>query len=169
MILPNDIPQILYPVVMGIAVLGWVALIVFPYSPKWNFWFAGLAVPLTLCLFYIVVLLMFWYLPPRPLPGDFLTLARVHRMFTNSGLLLGFWISILAMDLVAGAWMTRKAAQTKMPRYLLLPCLIMTFVFAGVGFALFSVVASVGGRWAQIADVEEVPALDSQPVTAVVS
>jgi hypothetical protein len=104
---PFDLPNALYVVVMGIVLLGWAALIVFPRRPWANFWFAGIAVPLTLCLFYMYLLLTFWYLPPQGRFADFFTLAGVHDMFANSGLLL-------VADQhhrdgpVVGAWMTRK-------------------------------------------------------------
>jgi len=164
---PVELPWILYPIVMVIVGLGWLALLVFPRRQWANLWFAGVAVPLALSLIYMAVFLAYWYLEPRGKVADFLTLAGIYRMFDNDGLLLAVWINIISMDLVAGAWMTRKAVQTRMPLYLLYPCLLVTFVFAGFGFALFSVVASIGGRWSRISDVEEVPPVDSQPVLAV--
>jgi hypothetical protein len=167
MINPFDLPPFLYYVVMVIVLLGWGALIFFPRRQWANFWWAGVAVPLTLSLIYIYLLLTFWFLQPPGRFADFFTLAGVDRMFQNSGLLLVAWINILAMDLVVGAWMTRKAAQTGMPYVYLLPCLIMTYVFAGFGFTLFVVVSSFGGRWGYIAKFESPTPTDTDPVVAV--
>ena len=122
---------------------------------------------LLLSLFYMYVVLTFWFLPRRGMLTDFLTLPGVYRLFSNSGLLLSGWIDLIAMDLVVGAWMTRKAVQTDMPRFLLIPCLVLTFIFAGFGFPAFAIAAAIAGRWSGISDVEQVPAVESQPVVAV--
>lgn len=164
---PDSIPCTMYFVVMVVAVIGWLSLIFFPTRPWANFWFAGLAVPLLLSLIYIYLLLTFWFGTPTLNLFDFLRLDGVAHMFTNSGLLLVAWINVLAMDLVAGAWMTRKAAQTNMPYIYLLPCLIATFVFAGVGFTLYTVMVAFGGRWKNIAKVEAVPPTESVEVSII--
>jgi len=154
---PFRIPPVLYYVVMGIVIIGWIHLILFSRRHWANFWFAGLAVPVTLCLFYMYLLIVFFFQPPPLKFSEFFTLEGVYRMFSNSGLLLVGWINILAMDLVAGAWMARKAAQVRMPAIYLIPCLILTFLFAGFGFALFCIAMSFGERWGAIAKLEQVP------------
>src|SRR5258706_6416628 len=106
---PFQIPPVLYYVVMAIVLLGWLALIIFPRRPWANFWFSGVIVPQVLCLFYMYLLLTFWFLERRGHFLDFASLPGVYMLFSNSGLLLVAWINIIAMDLVVGAWMTRKA------------------------------------------------------------
>lgn len=164
---PFDLLPLFYTIVTGIALAGWLAIIIFPRQPWANFWFGGVFAPLALCLIYVYLMLTYWFLEPRGTFSDFYTLDGVYRMFSNSGLLLVAWINVFAMNLVVGSWMTRKAVQTQMPLYRLYPCLLLTFIFAGIGFTVFSVVASIGGRWRQISDVEQVPPVDSQPVIAI--
>jgi hypothetical protein len=164
---PFWLPPVLYYVITGIALIGWGALIVFPRRHWANFWFAGVTVPLTLCLFYMYLILTFWFLPPLP-PASRITqlvsLPGVYQMFGNSGLLLAAWVNLTAMDLAVGAWMTRRAAQTRMPYVYLLPSLLLTYAFAGFGLTFFCIVASFGGRWGYISKIEDVPPLDSEPV-----
>lgn len=162
----NNLPHVFYPIVMGVVLLGWLSLIVFPRRSWANFWFAGVIVPLVLSFVYMYFLLTFWFIPPAGVLLDFTTLRGVYKMFGNSGLLLVAWINIIAMDLVVGAWMARKAEQVRMPYIYLLPCLIVTFVFAGFGFSLFVIITAIAGRWQAIAKVESVPATESQPVAA---
>jgi ABA DEFICIENT 4-like len=162
----HTIPDALYPIAMVIVLIGWVALIVFPWNRRVNFWFSGIIVPLALSLLYIYVLLTFWLIEPRGNLTDFLTLKGVYRMFGNNGLLLSGWIDLIAIDLFVGAWMTRKAAQVGIRYIYLLPCLILTFIFAGFGFALFSIVAATNGGWSAIGDVEKVPPTDSPTASA---
>ncbi|HYL05366.1 MAG TPA: abscisic acid-deficient protein Aba4 family protein [Thermoanaerobaculia bacterium] len=166
---PFVLPDRLYYVAMALAVAGWLALILFPRRQWANLWFSGLVVPLLLCLLYMYLLLTFWFLPPAANLGEFASLEGVHRMFGNSGLLLVAWLDILAMNLVVGAWMTRKAAQTLIPYVYLLPCLVLTFVFAGFGFALFCLVSGIGKNWPYIARLEAKPPTDSAPVSITVA
>lgn len=164
---PFSLPPVLYAIVNIIALTGWAVLIFFPRRHWANFWFAGVAVPLTLCLFYMYLILTFWFLPPLPASSrlvELLTLSGVSRMFGNSGLLLAAWVNLTAMDLAIGAWMARRAAQTKMPYVYLLPSLLLTYAFAGFGLTFFFIVASFGGRWSYIAKIENVPPVDSDPV-----
>lgn len=161
---PFRMLPVLYYVVTVITLIGWAALIFFPRRPWANFWFSGVVVPLTLSLIYIYLLLTFWFLQPQGRFVDFLSLQGVYKMFANSGLLLVAWINLSAMDLVAGAWMTRKAMQTRMPYVYLLPCLILTYIFVGFGFTVFVVVASFGSRWGNIAQFENVAPTNSARV-----
>lgn len=161
---PFQIPPILFYVVTGIALIGWLALIFWPTRTWSNFWLAGVIVPQLLCLIYIYAFLTFWFLkPPGELRG-YLSLAGVYRLFGNSGLLLVGWTNLIAMDLVAGAWMTRKAQQVGMPYVYLLPCLLMTFVFAGFGFTMFVIATSMGARWRALEAFEGPRPTASTPV-----
>ena len=163
----DKLPDYLYFVVMGLAAVGWLGLILFPRQRLTNFWLAGLFIPLALCLLYMYLLLTFWFRDPPANIFQFVNLDGVAAMFRNKGLLLVAWINLIMMDLVGGAWMTRKAAQIRMPYVYLLPCLIMTFVFAGFGFTLFAIMASVGGGgWPQIAKFEGQPPYNTAPVFA---
>jgi ABA DEFICIENT 4-like len=162
----DSLPQVLYFVVMGIDLIGWLALMFFPRRSWANFWFAGVVIPLFLCLFYMYLLLTFWFYPPAARFTEFITLDGVYEMFGNRGLLLVGWINLITMDLVVGAWMTRKAAQIRMPYVYLLPCLIVTFVFAGFGFTLFTVLVAIGGGWHEIEKFEGQPPVNVAPVMA---
>lgn len=162
----ETLPHVLYFVVMALVLTGWLALIFFPRRSWANFWFAGLIVPMTLCILYMYLLLTFWFYPPAARFTQFITLDGVYDMFGNRGLLLVGWINLVTMDLVVGAWMTRKAAQIRMPYVYLLPCLVVTFVFAGFGFSLFTIVAAIGGGWKEIGKFEAQPPVNIAPVLA---
>jgi hypothetical protein len=162
----DDLPRILYFVVMGIVAVGWLALIFFPRNRFANFWFSGLIVPLVLYAVYMYLLITFWFRPPAAEFTQFATLPGVYKMFANPGLLLVAWLNIITTDLVAGAWMTRKAAQIRMPYVFLLPCLIVTFVFVGFGFSLFAMFVAIGRGWSEVAKFESQPPTNSSPVSA---
>jgi hypothetical protein len=160
----DRLPHVLYFVVMFIVVIGWLALILFPRRPWANFWFSGLAIPLVLYFFYMYLLVTFWFRLPAATLSQFFSLEGVYAMFANPGLLLVAWLNIITTDLVAGAWMARKAAQIYMPYIYLLPCLIVTFVFVGFGFPLFALFVAIGKGWSEVAKFEGVPPTNTSPV-----
>jgi hypothetical protein len=161
----DQLPHTLFNVVMAMAVIGWLPLILFPRRPWANFWLAGLVVPLLLSLLYMFLLLTFWFRPPSASFSQFFTLEGVYNMFEKRGLLLVAWINIIGMDMVVGAWMARKATQIRMPYIYLLPCLLLTFVFAGFGFTLYLIVTAIhNGGWLEVAKFEGQPPPNSSPV-----
>lgn len=163
---PEGLPCYLYLVVTGIAAVGWLVLIIFSRRPWANFWFSGVIVPLVLCGFYMYMLITFWWGPPPAHLTQFLTFQGTRKMLSNDGLFLVAWINILAMDLVVGSWMARKAAEVKMPQVYLIPCLIVTYIFAGFGFPMFAMALAFGKQWGLVAEVEDVRPTDSYPVSA---
>ena len=53
------------------------------------------------------------------------------------------------------------------PLYVIPPaCLVMTFVFAGIGFALYALMVAIGGRWSQVSKFEGQPPTNTTPVFA---
>ena len=162
----DKLPQYLFFAVMGLVVIGWLGLIFFPRRSIVNFWFAGLIIPLVLYAVYMYLLVTFWFQDPPARLTQFLTLNGVYAMFANPGLLLVAWLNIITTDLIAGAWMARKAAQVRMPYIFLFPCLILTFVFVGFGFSLFALLTAVGGKWSEIAKFEAQPPTNVSPVSA---
>lgn len=162
----DKLPHYLFFVAMGLVAIGWLALILFPRRFFVNFWFSGLIIPLVLYGFYMYLLVTFWFRDPAGRFSQFLVLEGVYLMFKNPGLLLVAWLNLITTDLVVGAWMTRKAAQIRMPYLYLLPCLIVTFVFAGFGFTLFAIITAIGGGWSQIGKFEGQPPTNISPVAA---
>src|SRR6202008_1360227 len=99
-------------------------------------------------------------------PKDFLSLEGLRRLFLKDGLLLSGFLDLLLVPLALAAWMTRKAAQVRMPYIFLLPCILLTFGFPGTGVVVFVILAGLGGRLAQIARFEGQPPTNTMPVFA---
>lgn len=162
----DSLPNALYYVVMGLSTIGWLLLMVFPRTRWANFWIAGLVIPLALCLIYMWLVLTFWFRDPPASLRQFMSLEGIVDMFRNHGMLLVAWTDLAIMDLVGAAWMTRKAAQIRMPYIYLLPCLLVGFLFIGYGFALFAIIAAIGGGWSRIAKFEAAPPTNTEPAAA---
>jgi ABA4-like protein len=118
-----------------LAMAGWVLLLAAPRRP-WAVRIAGTAIPLTLASAYLAV----FALHARGSSGGFSSLAAVAELFSNPWLLLAGWIHYLAFDLFIGAWQTRDALARRVPRLLLAPCLVMTFMLGPIGLLCYHLV-----------------------------
>jgi hypothetical protein len=110
----------------------WLLLI---FAPRWR-WTQRLAtfvVPLLLASLYVALLLHGGHVKG----AGFGSLAQVARLFSSQDFLLAGWIHYLAFDLFTGAWQTRDALRLGLSRWLVAPCLVLTFLFGPVGLALY--------------------------------
>jgi hypothetical protein len=120
----------------GMVVLPcWILLAVMP-GWKWTQRLATFAAPLLIAGVYV------WLLAAHPAPkgGGFSSLAQVAVLFSSPYALLAGWIHYLAFDLFTGAWEARDAVRLGISRWVVLPCLLLTFLFGPLGLALYLLV-----------------------------
>ena len=80
----------------------------------------------------------FLLLSARPAAGaGFGSLAQVAALFSVRQALLAGWLHYLAFDLFTGAWEARDAVRLKITRWLVAPCLVLTFLFGPIGLGLY--------------------------------
>ena len=116
----------------GIVVLPcWLLLAIVP-SWRWTQRLSTFIVPLLIAAVYVALLLH-----PRTAGAGFSSLAQVSLLFSSPYALLAGWIHYLAFDLFTGAWEARDAASLGLSRWLVLPCLFLTFMFGPLGLALY--------------------------------
>lgn len=116
---------------------AWLLLIV---APRWN-WTQQLIshawIPSLLAIAYIYCLAT---AQPTPAGGGFGSLAEVMILFTSPYAALAGWIHYLAFDLFIGAWEVRDAQRRGVNHFLVIPCLILTFLAGPVGLLLYFIV-----------------------------
>jgi ABA DEFICIENT 4-like len=123
----------LFAIVNPIALLSWLLLIVLP-GRKWvTEIVTGLMVPGLLAVVYVGIIGVNFFRSP----GGFSSLAAVALLFSNPWLLLAGWVHYLAFDLLIGTWESRDARERGVPHLLLVPCLILTFLFGPAGWLLY--------------------------------
>jgi hypothetical protein len=71
---------------------------------------------------------------------DFSSLKSVMQLFTLPNAAIAGWIHYLAFDLLIGMWMIEQNRTLQFPHLVMVPCLILTFIFGPVGFLLFTIV-----------------------------
>jgi hypothetical protein len=128
-------PESLFSFCSLVVVPGWLLLIV---APRWKVthWVIGYAIlPLVLALVYLGLILAQF----RGAEGGFGSLAEVRQLFANPYLLLAGWVHYLAFDLFVGSWEARDARRLGIPHLLLIPCLVLTFLFGPIGLLAYCV------------------------------
>ena len=115
-----------------IAMFGWLLLVVLPGDPRVKL-LTGIIIPLTLSLIYLV----FIFLHFGEAPGGFGSLADVKLLFGKDELLLAGWVHYLAFDLFIGAWESRDSQRLGIPRLVMVPCYVMTFMLGPIGLLFY--------------------------------
>ena len=119
-----------------LATLQWLLLIILPNS-KFNRWLMAYAVvPLLLSLIYCIYIAGFFHVRG----GGFGSMQQVRVLFNDDNLLLAGWLHYLAFDLLAGFAIVRSAQEHKLSHLIIIPCLILTFMFGPVGFLLYQII-----------------------------
>jgi hypothetical protein len=135
-------PDALFSMLNMVAAAAWLLLLVLPRQR----WVADLVtaavVPALFAAIYAVILATQW----GSSEGGFSTLADVARLFDNPWLLLAGWVHYLAFDLLVGSWEVRDARAHDVPHLLVIPCLVLTFLFGPVGWLLYMGLRALRGR-----------------------
>ncbi len=119
-----------------LAALQWLLLIILPKS-KLNSWLMAYAVvPLLLSVIYCIYIIGFFNIQG----GGFGSIQQVRTLFNNDNLLLAGWVHYLAFDLLTGFAIVKSAQEHKLSHLIVVPCLILTFMFGPVGFLLYQII-----------------------------
>jgi hypothetical protein len=138
-------PNQIFSMANFVAVCCWLMLAALP-SKKWvSSVVAGAAVPAFFAAVYAVIIGMTF---PNA-EGGFSSLPDVALLFSNPWLLLAGWIHYLAFDLLIGSWEARDARERGISHLLVLPCLILTFLFGPAGWLLYMGIRAVNRRSTQ--------------------
>ena len=117
----------------GAVVLPCWLLLLFVPGWRWTQRLATFVAPLLLAVAYLGLLLG----TKAPPGAGFNSLAQVALLFSVRQALLAGWLHYLAFDLFTGAWEARDAVRLGISRWLVAPCLVLTFLFGPVGLAAY--------------------------------
>lgn len=134
-------PDAIFSVCNSLVLPGWLLLLAAPRW-RWTQRVAALMLPALLACVYGWLAIGHW-----GGGGDFASLSGVRTLFANPWVLLAGWIHYLAFDLFIGAWESRDALRHRVPRALVWPCLLLTFLFGPLGLLSYLLIrASVRRR-----------------------
>lgn len=129
-------PDTIFQIASTLALGGWAVLLAGPFLPRLSQVVAGGLIPALLATVYAGIVLAFW----AGADGGFASLGDVARLFESRWLLLAGWIHYLAFDLVVGAWVARVAQREGVAFWLVVPCLVLTFLFGPAGWLAFQAI-----------------------------
>lgn len=129
-------PEKLFSICNGIALIGWILLV---FLPRWR-WTSRLVlagvIPMLLATVYLAIIITTF----GKADGGFGSLAEVMKLFTYPWVALGGWVHYLVFDLFVGAWEVRDAQTRGISHWLVVPCLLLTFLLGPIGFLLYHVI-----------------------------
>ena len=82
--------------------------------------------------------------------GGFFTLEQVHTLFQHPHSVLVGWTHYLAFDLFIGSWEVRDAQRHGISHFVVIPCLILTFLFGPIGLLLYLAIRLAKSRTLQL-------------------
>ena len=124
----------LFQIANAVALIGWLALIAAPFAPRASDLVAGTLIPLLMAVGYTALILAFW----SGATGGYGSLPEVMALFTDPHVALAGWVHYLAFDLFVGAWAIRTARAEGIAHLLVLPHLVLIFLFGPAGLLTFS-------------------------------
>ena len=74
---------------------------------------------------------------------SFNSLAGVKNMFTSDMAVLTGWIHYLVFDLLIGSWIVDQSKKNRISHLLIIPCLLLCFMFGPAGFLLYKLIQLV--------------------------
>lgn len=126
-------PTQIFAVANFVALCGWLLLIALPGKTSVTHLISGVVIPAVFAVVYTVMIAIHF----GGSEGGFSSLPDVARLFSNPWLLLAGWLHYLAFDLLIGSWEVRDARERGIPHLLVVPCLILTFLFGPAGWLLY--------------------------------
>lgn len=135
-------PEAVFSVASSVVLPGWLMLVL---APRWRHTarlVGAVVIPGLLAFLYAAIIAASW----GGAEGGFSSLADVQKLFADPWILLAGWIHYLVFDLFIGAWEVRDAQRLGIPHLLVVPCLVLTFLFGPVGLLLYGIVRAVRTR-----------------------
>ena len=132
-------PEILFNIVNGLVFLVWLLMIVAPQWKLTQLVVSSFSVILIICLIYgAIIITNFGKINFE----DFGSLKGIVDLFHNSDDwgTSGIWYHLLAFDLFVGSWIFKDAQKAAIPHWLVIPCLLTTFMLGPLGFLLYQLI-----------------------------
>jgi Domain of unknown function (DUF4281) len=129
-------PDTVFSVCNSIALLGWIVLIFLPMWRSSDKFIIGVIVSLFAAIYTYYIAVNLSALDMK----SFSTLKGVTDLFSNPLAVLIGWVHYLAFDLMVGIFIKKNALKYGISHWLVVPCLLLTFMFGPIGLLLYMVI-----------------------------
>ena len=125
-----------------LALAGWLLLLIVPY---WK-WTARITTGVVITILSALYMALFFSsLNPSDFQ-NFRSLEGLMGLFGSSGAVLVGWVHYLAFDMMVGQFIVDNAAKHGVNRYIIIPCLLLTFMAGPTGLVLYYIIRTVRTR-----------------------
>jgi hypothetical protein len=134
-----------------VALLGWIALLLFPGRKRISGLLCAVILPAGLAGAYAAVIL--WKIATEGRSqGDLTTIEGLRTAFGDDWVFAAAWTHYLVFDMVVGAWIARDAVRLGIPWPVRTASLLLTFLLGPIGFLTHLVARGLGARTITIDD-----------------
>jgi heme A synthase len=127
-------PDSIFQICSSIALIGWLVLMIAsPFIIEVDKFLIGTIITL---LAIVYAWLIFYSFKPGDMKS-FGSLDGVMTLFQNKTLVTAGWVHYLAFDLMTGMWIKRNSLKYGIRHWLIIPCLLFTFMLGPVGLLLY--------------------------------
>lgn len=149
-----SIDSVLLYITYVLAAVAWIPLWIAPANRTCNWWIAGVIVPSIISAMFVYALLTGWQQPSGQsfivtLASRFLTLGGIESMLQQAGLVTATWLDNLTTGMITGAWITRRAQRTLLPRWPLFLCQFLVFATSPLGVLVYFAIETGRGKMSQ--------------------
>ena len=131
-------PSIVFQIVNIIVLPAWLILIFFP-GKSWRnpliYSFAA-AMAIVYAVYVVQGLGEFDM-------ESFSQLEGIKAMFTSDEAVVTGWVHYLVFDLLVGNWILNQSRKNQINHFLIIPCLLLCFMFGPVGYLVYFLVKTV--------------------------
>lgn len=125
----------------------WALLVFLPLSKLTDTLVHSVLMPIVLGVVYAWLLATALYGAPGPPEGaGFSSLDALMKAFSVKQAVVAGWAHYLVFDLFIGAWEARDAQRVGLNHFILIPCLLLTFLFGPLGLLIYLLVRGLTGR-----------------------
>ena len=126
-------PDKVFQICNAIAMIGWIILVVLPMWISSDKFIIGIIITLFAIIYTYYIAANLSAIDLK----SFGSLKGVTALFTNPLAVLIGWVLYLAFDLMVGIWIKRNSLKYGISHWLIIPCLLLTFMFGPVGLLLY--------------------------------
>jgi len=131
--------------------VAWFPLWIAPSNRTFNWWIAGVIVPSIISVMFVYLLVTGWQQPAgqtifMTVASRFMTLEGIQSMMMQQGLLDATWLDNLTTGMITGAWITRRAQRTLLPRLPLFICQFLVFATSPLGVLVYFAIEAARGK-----------------------
>lgn len=128
--------EVIFSLANSTALVSWILLFVL-YQKRWVYSLLfSVVFGLMACLYLFFILQGVG----DDSQGGFDTLANVKLLFGKDEAVLAGWIHYLVFDLFVGMWICHDGGKRAINRWILLPCLVFTFLLGPTGLLMYIIV-----------------------------